>query len=90
MTGLLDCYATRKWKRQKDAARGSDFAPDQDEGSNRPATGGSSEEQAIIIPGSSATGSNDRLDIGDDALAESGEAASTPSALQMIHPYVQG
>ena len=34
-------------------------------------------------------GSNDRLDIGDDALGESGEAAPTPPTLQMIPPLVQ-
>ena len=45
--------------------------------------------QAIIIPGSPETGSNNRLDIVDDALAESGEAAPTPPALQMIPPPVQ-
>ena len=47
------------------------------------------EEQAIIIPGSPETGSNDRLDIGDDALRESREAVPTPLALQMIPPLVQ-
>ena len=41
-----------------------------------------------IIPGSPKTGSNDSLDIGDDTLGESEEAALTPSALQMIPPPV--
>ena len=45
--------------------------------------------QAIIIPGLPETGSNYRLDIGDDALGESGEAALTPPAIQMISPPVQ-
>ena len=89
MTGLLNRYATRKRKRQEDAARGSDAAPYQDDESSRPATGSSLEEQVIIIPGSPETRSNDRPDIGDDVLGESGEAASTPSALQMIPPPVQ-
>ena len=68
MTGLLDRYAARKRKWQEDAAREADVAPDQAVGSSRPAAGGSSEEQAIIIPGSPETGSNDRLDIRDDVL----------------------
>ena len=44
------------------------------------------EERAIIIPGSPETGSNDRLDIGDNVL---GEAVLAPSALQMILPPAQ-
>ena len=47
------------------------------------------EEQTIIIPGSPETGSNDRLDIGDDVLGESREASLTPFALQMIPPLIQ-
>ena len=43
--------------------------------------------QAIIILGSPKTRSNDRLDIVDDAMGESGEAAPTLPALQMI-PYL--
>ena len=45
--------------------------------------------QAIIIPSSFETGSNDHLDIGDDALGKLGETAPTPPALQMIPPPVQ-
>ena len=61
MTRLLDCYAARKRKWQEDAAQEADTALDQAAGSSRLATGGSSEEQAIIISGSPKTGSNDRL-----------------------------
>ena len=86
MTGLLDRYAARKRKRQEDVAMGADAAPDQAARSRQPATGGRSEKQAIIILGSPETGSNDRLDIGDDVL---GEAVSTPSALQTIPPPIQ-
>ena len=86
MTGLLDRYAAKKRKRQEDAAWGADVAPGQADGSSRPATGSSLGEQAIIIPGSPETGSND---IGDNALGESRKAASAPSALQMIHPPFQ-
>ena len=68
MTGLLNRYAARKRKQQEDAAREAGDAPDQAAGSSRPAAVGSSEDQAIIIPGSPETGSNDRLDIGDDVL----------------------
>ena len=55
-------------------------------GSSRTTTGGSSEELAIIISGSLETGSNDRLDIGDDVL---GEAVQAPTALQTILPAAQ-
>ena len=44
--------------------------------------------QAIVIPRSLETGSNDCLGIGDDALRGSGEAAPTPPALQVIPPPV--
>ena len=44
MTGLLDRYAARKRKRQEDATREADVAPDQAVGSSRLAAGGSSEE----------------------------------------------
>ena len=84
MMGLLDRYAVRKWKRQEDVVRGAHVAPDQATGSSRPATSGSSKKQAITIPGSPVRRSNNRLDIGDDALGESREAAPTQSALQMI------
>ena len=86
MTGLLDRYTTRKQKRQEDAVREVDAAPDEAVGSSWPTAGGSSEEQAIIISGSPEMGSNDRLDIGDDVL---GEAAPTPPALQTILPPAQ-
>ena len=81
MTGLLNRYAARKRKQHENVERRSDAALDQADGISRPATGGSSKMQAIIIPGSPETGSNDRLDIGDDALGESEEAALTPPAL---------
>ena len=86
MTRLLDRYAARKRKRQEDVAWGADAAPDQVARSRQLATGGSSEKQAIIILGSPETGSNDRLDIGDDVL---GEAVLTPSALHTIPPPIQ-
>ena len=89
MTGLLDRYAARKWKQQENVERRFDAAPDQAEGLSRPPTGGSSEVQAIFIPGSAETRSNDRLSIGDDALGESGEAGLTPPALQVIPPSVR-
>ena len=89
MTGLLDCYAARMRKLQEDATRGAIAAPDQTTGSSRPTTGDSLEEQAIIIPSSPETRSKDRLDIGDNALGESGEAALTLPTLQMIPPPIQ-
>ena len=86
MMGLLDRYASRKRKRQEDVAREADVAPNQATGSRRPAAGGSSEEQAIIILGLPKTRSNDRLDIGDDVLRE---AVQAPPALQTILPPAQ-
>ena len=86
MTGLLDRYAARKRKRLEDAAWEANIAPDQAAGSSRHTAGSSSEEHAIIISGSPETGSNDRLDIGDDVL---GEAAPTSPALQTILPPTQ-
>ena len=65
MTGLLDRYVARKRKRQEDAALRVDTTPDQAAESRQPATGCSSEEQAIIIPGLPEMGSNDHLDIGE-------------------------
>ena len=47
MTGLLNRYAAKKWKRQESAER----EVDQAEGSNRPSMDGGSEIQAIIILG---------------------------------------
>ena len=55
MTGLLDRYAVRKRKRQEDAESEVDRA----KGSNRIPTDGGSEMQAIVIPGSPETRSND-------------------------------
>ena len=66
MTGLLDRYTAKKRKRQENVERRSDAAPDQTDGSSQPDNGGSSKVQAIIIPGSTETGSNDRLDVGAD------------------------
>ena len=43
----------------------------------------------IIILGLPDTGSNDHLDIEDDSLGESREAATTSLAFQMISPPVQ-
>ena len=56
MTGLLDRYAARKRKQQEDVEREAERA----EGSNRLPTDGGSEMQAIVIPGSPETGSNDQ------------------------------
>ena len=70
-TWLLDRYVVKKQKRQEDAARQADATSDQAVGSSRPTTSSSLEEQAIIISSSPETGSNDRLDIGDDVLGRS-------------------
>ena len=89
MTGLLNRYAAKKRKWWENVKRRFDAAPDQADGSSQPETGGSSELQMIIIPGSPETGSYDRLDIRDDALGELGEAAPTPPMLQMISHLIQ-
>ena len=82
MTGLLDCYPTRKWKRQESSETG----PDQAEGSSRPATDGDSEMQAIVILGSPEMGLNDRSGSEGVSLGELREATPIPPALQVIHP----
>ena len=56
MTGLLDSYAARKWKRQENVEREADQA----EGSNRLPTDGGLKMQAIVIPGSPDMGSSDQ------------------------------
>ena len=76
-------------KRLENVKRRSDAASDQASGSNWPGTGSSSEVQVIIILSSPKTGSNDHLNIGDDALGDLGEAALTPPSLQMIPPPIQ-
>ena len=89
MTGLVDRYAARKQKRQENVERRSKATTDQADGSSRPITSGSSKVQAISIPSSPKTGSNNRLDIEDNALRESRDAAPTPPTLQIIPPPVQ-
>ena len=82
MTGLLDRYAAKKQKWQKSSKR----EPDQAEGSNRLATDGDSEIQAIIISGSPEMGSSDRPGLEDDALGEPREVTLILPALEVIHP----
>ena len=77
MMGLLDCYASRKWKRQESAKREADHA----KGSNRPSTDEGLEMQAIIILGSPKRGSSDQPGLGGVTLGELGEVAPIPPAL---------
>ena len=82
MRGLLDRYAARKRKRQEDAEREAD----RDEGSNWLPTDGGSEMQAIAIPGSPETGSNDQPGPEDIARGEPRESTPIPPTLQVVHP----
>ena len=82
MTRLLDRYAARKRKQQEDAKREADPT----EGSDRLPTDGGSEMQAIVIPGSPETGSNDQLGPEDIARGEPRESTPIPPALQVVHP----
>ena len=84
MTGLLDCYAARKRKRQLSSS--SELDPAQAAGSNLPAAEGGSEMQAIIIPGSPEPGATDQTEPAGVARTELKEANPVPSALQVIHP----
>ena len=68
MTGLLDCYSTRKRKRQEDVEREADRA----EGSNHAPTDGGSETQEIVIPSSLEMGSNDQSGLEDIAVGSQG------------------
>ena len=82
MTGLLDCYAGRKRKRQEEAEREAKRA----EGSVRPPMDGGSEIQTIVIPASSEMGSNDQPGSEDIAREEPRDEAPIPPALQVVHP----
>ena len=82
MTGLLDRYATRKRKRQEDAEREAEWV----ERSNRLPTGGGSEMQAIVIPGSPETEFNDQSSPEDITRGEPRESTPIPPALQVVHP----
>ena len=82
MTGLLDRYAARKWKRQESSERGPDLA----KGSSQHATDGDSKIHAIVIPGSPEMGSSNRPGPEDVALGEPREATPIPLTLQVIHP----
>ena len=53
------------------------------------ARGEGSDVQAIIIPSSPDMGLNDHLDLENATLVESGEASSTPTTIQVIHPPEQ-
>ena len=55
-------------------------------GPSQPAVEGSSEVQAIIIPGSSESGPTDQMEPAGVAWLESKEADLVPSALQVIPP----
>ena len=47
---------------------------------------GGSEMQAIVIPGSPETGSNDQSGLEDIARGEPRESTLIPPALQVVHP----
>ena len=89
MTGLVNCYAARKRKRQENVEQRFEAIVDQADGSSRPSTGGSSEVHAIIILGSPETGSINRLNILENAPGEWGVVASISPTLQIIPPSIQ-
>ena len=89
MMGLVNRYAARKQKRQENVEQRPEAVADQADGSSQPSTGSSSEVQAIIILGSPETGSNDRLDIGENVSRESGVVALISPTLQIIPPSAQ-
>ena len=82
MTGLLDRYASRKRKRQKEAEQDAERA----KGSIRPPIDGGSEIQTIVISASPKMGSNDHPGSKDIAREEPREEAPIPPALQVVHP----
>ena len=86
MTGLLDCYATRKRKRQLSSGSESDIAPTQATGPSQPAVEGGLEVQAIIIPGSPESGPTDQTEPVGLSRIKSKEADPVSSALQVIPP----
>ena len=86
MTGLLDCYAPRKRKRQLSFGSESDIAPAQAAGPSQPAVEGGSKVQAIIISGSPESGPIYQTEPARVARIESKEADQVLSALQVIPP----
>ena len=89
MTGLLDCYAARKRKRQVSSSSESDIALAQITGPSQPTAEGGSEMQAIVIPGSPEPGPTNQTVLAGVARIESKEADPVPSALQVIPPSNQ-
>ena len=87
MTGLLDCYAARKRKRQLSSSSESDIAPAQTAGPSQPVAEEGSEMQAIVIHGSSESRPTNQTEPVGVARIESKEADPVPSALQVIPPF---
>ena len=59
---------------------------DHAEGSNRLPTDGGSEMQAIVVPGSLETGSNDQSGLEDITHGEPRESTPIPPTLQVVRP----
>ena len=90
MTGLLDCYAARKRKRQVISSGESDTAPvqttipSQSVVDGQPAADGSSGDQAIIIPCSPELGPRGGTEPSGVSRSELNGDDPAPSALQVI------
>ena len=96
MTGLLDCYAARKRKRQVVSSSESDPAPVHSVGSSlsatngQPVTHGCSGDQAIIIPCSPELKPAGGAEPDGADQSESNEGDPAPLALQVIPPLDRG
>ena len=90
MTGLLDCYATRKRKRQVISSSESDptsihtAGPSLSATNGQPATDGSSGDLAIIIPCSPELEPTGGAELDGADQSESNEGDPAPRALQVI------
>ena len=95
MTGLLDRYAARKRKLQVISSDESDAAPihavepNQPTADDQPAVGGSSGDQAIVIPCFLELGPIGRTEPDGAGRSKSNEDGSAPTALQVIPPSNQ-
>ena len=82
MSDLVHNFAARKRKRDASFKQAVDAIP-------KVAGGEGPDVQAIVISGSPEMGSNDQSDLENATLVESGEASSTPTTIQVIHPPEQ-
>ena len=85
MSDLIHNFATRKRKQDASLKQAADANPEVAEGSGQPCSDEGSEVQAIIISSSPEMGLNDQSTLENVTLAESREASSILTAIQVVH-----